>query len=114
MTENAYAPPTFMVVQLWFEGEDTIMTPYGEATGRELSDVVLIGISLVNACARRRQAVCGFAQRLLRAGIAYVTRDGHFVVQNETRRIAYELFPALFTDGLTPLYIGVKRAEDAW
>lgn len=95
-------------------------SPYGPilSKGSDLQPVVLVDIWLVAACAARRQAVCPQAQQNLRAGIGYVTRDGFFVLQNETKRVAYELFPARTPDTKSkpgmPIYLGVERARDTW
>lgn len=86
--------------------------PYGRiATSNTLGDVVMIGVQVVAQCAARRRKVCTFAPML--AGIAYVTHSGNMVIQNSTRVVVYELFPATWPEGNNHphLYVGVKNYD---
>jgi hypothetical protein len=86
-------------------------SPFGPvSSGRGLKDVVIISIWVVAHCAVRRLPVCEHAQESLPAGTGYVTRDGMFILENESKRVVYELFPAEFPDGQL-IYLGVKREE---
>ena len=91
---------------------------FGEVgSGRELSPIVFIAVYVVAMGLEKRVPVCAFAQRLLRAGVGWVTRDGMFHLQNEARHLVYELFPVAFEEARNTLvttnaqYLGVMRSD---
>lgn len=94
---------------------------FGEVgSGRELSKVTFIGVGVIIAALQKRVPVCAFAQRHLRAGVGWCTRDGMFHLVNETRHVVYELFPVEFDEDrpntvvtVDPtVYLGVMRSDD--
>jgi hypothetical protein len=94
--------------------DDGFMSPFGlVGNGRELSPVVFVGYRVVVMCAHGRQRVCNFAQKIMPHAVAWVDSDGMLTLQNKSRRVVYELFPAVWDDDLdcSPIYLGVMRND---